>query len=188
MGRERIKKMETESLIITMTEEIWKDIPGYEGLYQVSNFGRVKSLRKAIIMSIRINKKGYSTIGLSKTGVFNRKSIHRLVAEAFIPNPDNLPCVNHKDGNKLNNELNNLEWCTYGDNERHAYRTGLKHCGDRKGDKAFNRKLTSDQVAYIKKVYKKGDSTYGGRALAKIFNVSESCISSIMLCHSWGGV
>lgn len=92
------------------------------------------------------------------------------------------------DGNKLNNELNNLEWCTYGDNERHAYRTGLKHCGDRIGDKAFNRKLTSDQVAYIKKVYKKGDSTYGVRALAKIFNVSQSCISSIMLGHSWGGV
>ena len=66
--------METESLIITMTEEIWKDIPGYEGLYQVSNFGRVKSLRKAIIMSIRINKKGYSTIGLSKNGVFAHRN------------------------------------------------------------------------------------------------------------------
>ena len=152
--------------------------------YAITEQGEVYSAKTKKYLKHSTSNTGYSTVYVDG----KNRLLHRLLAETFIPNPDNLPCVNHKDGNKLNNELNNLEWCTYGDNERHAYRTGLKHCGDRKGDKAFNRKLTSDQVAYIKKVYKKGDSTYGGRALAKIFNVSESCISSIMLGHSWGGV
>ena len=152
--------------------------------YAITEQGEVYSAKTKKYLKHSTSNTGYLTVYVDG----KNRLLHRLLAETFIPNPDNLPCVNHKDGNKLNNELNNLEWCTYGDNERHAYRTGLKHCGDRKGDKAFNRKLTSDQVAYIKKVYKKGDSTYGGRALAKIFNVSESCISSIMLGHSWGGV
>ncbi len=108
-------------------EEVWKDIKGYEGLYQVSNLGRVKSVTHDVIDSIgrhsvkegRIlslrnsTKTGYPTINLAKDGKFKSFNIHRLVAEAFIPNPKNLPCVNHKDESRDNNCVNNLEWCTY---------------------------------------------------------------------------
>ena len=103
-------------------KEIWKDIKGYEGLYQVSNLGRVKSLsRKRIdrnqILPERIlkpifnEKRGYYQIYLRKNNISRTFKPHRLVAEAFIPNPDNLPEVNHKDENKVNNCVDNLEWC-----------------------------------------------------------------------------
>ena len=95
--------------------EIWKDIEGYEGLYQVSNFGRIKSLYnyrgKNNILVPHI-KRGYYQIGLRKNTKRKWFSIHRLVAETFIENPNNLPCVNHIDENKLNNKVENLEWCT----------------------------------------------------------------------------
>lgn len=91
-------------------EEIWKDIEGYEGLYQVSNMGRVKSVRKNIIMKPSVSK-GYYVINLCIRGKATLCRVHRLVAMTFIPNPDNLPQVNHKDENHFNNNLNNLEWC-----------------------------------------------------------------------------
>lgn len=106
------------------TNEIWKDIQGYEGLYQISNLGRVKSLEKIIITSNNITKrmiekilkphlhKGYYSVTLRKDNKSKVYTIHRLVAKAFIPNPDNLPQVNHKDENKANNHVDNLEWCT----------------------------------------------------------------------------
>lgn len=105
-------------------EEIWKDVVGYEGLYKVSNLGRVKSLSRLIIISNyhkqsddiilkqKINVTGYNVVNLSKNGCYKTKFVHRLVAEAFIPNPNTLPQINHKDENKLNNCVNNLEWCT----------------------------------------------------------------------------
>lgn len=97
-------------------EEIWKDIVDYEGLYQVSNLGRVKSLvRKGVLkekmLKPFIHQKGYLQIGLHKNGKYIKYLVHRLVAEAFIPNPNNLPEVNHKDENKQNNVVSNLEWC-----------------------------------------------------------------------------
>ena len=100
-------------------EEIWKDINGYEGLYQISNLGSVKSLKDnhgnytEEIRNGTPNNKGYLIIDLYKNGKRKHYSIHRLVAQAFIPNPDNLPIVNHKDENKENNNVDNLEWCTY---------------------------------------------------------------------------
>lgn len=113
-------------------EEIWKDISGYEGYYQISNLGRVRSLDryvatvgnpsgkrlihgKILSQSKRVMSNvedGYYSVTLCKRGVDTLFNVHRLVAETFIPNPNNLPCVNHKDENKHNNMADNLEWCT----------------------------------------------------------------------------
>jgi hypothetical protein len=103
--------------------EVWKDIEGYEGLYQVSNSGRIKSVKNNIIRKPRIAR-GYLYVNLSKSGKKKTYKIHRLVAQHFIPNPNNYPCVNHKDEDKLNNFLNNLEWCTFKYNTN--YGTSLK--------------------------------------------------------------
>lgn len=106
--------------------EIWKDINGYEGLYQVSNLGRVKSFSKTVnnypnctrvlpekIRIGGVNKAlGYRMLSLSKDGKTKQFFVHRLVAEAFVPNPNNYPMVNHKDEDKTNNNSSNLEWCT----------------------------------------------------------------------------
>lgn len=99
-------------------KENWKDIKGYEGIYQVSDKGRIKSLNwnktgKKKLLKIHVSKKhGYSEVHLSKEGKDEVPRVHRLVAQAFIPNPDNLPQVNHKDEDKTNNNVDNLEWCT----------------------------------------------------------------------------
>lgn len=90
-------------------KEEWKDIKGYEGLYQISNKGRVRSTRNNIILKPIISDKGYYRVDLSKNGNKDRVRIHRLVAQAFIPNPNNYPVINHKDENKSNNCVSNLE-------------------------------------------------------------------------------
>lgn len=117
--------------------EIWKDIEGYEGRYQVSNLGRVKSLAKTIDVGGKTKRfqpervlkpskgvKGYLLVALYKNKRSKMKRVHRLVAEAFIPNPQKMPSVNHKDENKENNKAENLEWCTHKYNN--LYGTRLK--------------------------------------------------------------
>lgn len=93
-------------------KEIWKDIKGYEGYYEVSNLGRVKRIGKTNCLKSAIRKDGYEQVALCVNNILKSYAIHRLVAIAFIPNPNNLPQVNHKDENKLNNCVENLEWCT----------------------------------------------------------------------------
>ena len=97
--------------------EIWKDINGYEGFYQISNYGRIRSFKKIdnkwFYLKPWVQNSGYEVVSLAKNTVHQKYLVHRLVAENFIPNPDNLPCVNHKDENKLNNHSDNLEWCSY---------------------------------------------------------------------------
>lgn len=113
--------------------EEWKDIKNYPG-YQVSNLGRVKRISSkgldGRLLKEKILKGGhfsntYKFVHLARDGKCKSEMIHRLVAEAFIPNPEKLPVVNHKDGNKLNNSSNNLEWCTQADNLKHAIDIGL---------------------------------------------------------------
>ncbi len=124
-------------------EEIWKDIQGFEGMYQISNKGRVKSLDrmtikfdkfswtvKGRVMVNRISGKDNNTyyrVDLSLNDIPHHRKIHRLVAQAFIPNPENKKCVNHLDGNKFNNNVENLEWATHSENNKHTYTLGFKH-------------------------------------------------------------
>ena len=106
--------------------EIWKDVPEYEGLYQVSNLGRVVSLRKNKILTPKKNWDGYFRIQLWRYNQNVYIGIHRLIAEAFIPNPKNKPYINHKNGIKTDNRVENLEWCTQLENIKHAIKMGLK--------------------------------------------------------------
>ena len=120
-------------------KEIWKDVKGYEGLYQVSNLGRIKSfngydghkyIRREKILNPYKQKSGEnyyrSVVKLIKNKNSKDYKVHRLVAKAFIPNPNNLPVINHIDGNPLNNRIDNLEWCTQKHNVEHAINMGLK--------------------------------------------------------------
>lgn len=119
------------------TQEIWEDIEGFDN-YQISNFGRIKSkerivsnacrtyLKKEQILKSHVMKTGYIGIHLAQDGKRKLFKIHRLVATAFIPNYERLPCINHIDGNKLNNSIENLEWCTIKQNNIHAIHNGLK--------------------------------------------------------------
>lgn len=105
-------------------KEIWRDVKGYEGQYQVSTWGNVRNTQGKNIFQ-EPNHKGYPRVKLFKDGKKKNKRVNRLVAEAFIPNPDNLPQVNHRDGNKKNNSFSNLEWVTQEDNLKHA--TNMQH-------------------------------------------------------------
>ncbi len=105
--------------------EVWKDIKGYEGLYQISNCGRVRSLISNKIRKFSVNHKGYFQIMLYKDNVGKNYRVNRLVAEAFIGNPYNKEQVNHIDGDKKNNHVSNLEWVTGMENIKHAIDNGL---------------------------------------------------------------
>lgn len=117
-------------MVLNAREEVWKDIQGYEGLYKVSNKGRILSSqtdsKKSTVRKLGWNTKGYQTVNLSKNGKIKTLMVHRIVANAFIDNPLGKKQVNHIDGNKKNNCVENLEWCTNGENQTHAYRIGLK--------------------------------------------------------------
>jgi len=127
--------------------EIWKPIKDYENEYMISNLGRV-----AKILKPNDDGKGYLKIGLSKKGnKYKTPRIHQLIAQAFIPNKNNYSIINHKDGNKRNNNISNLEWCTQQHNIKEAYRLGFKKgiSAEHKGDKNPNSKLTVPEVISI---------------------------------------
>ena len=134
-----------------MKKEYWKTVVGYEGHYQVSNFGRVKSIKfgKEIILKPRKDRYGYLQLNLWKNNKLKRCRIHRLVAEAFIPNPNNYTCVNHKDENKLNNSVSNLEWCTYKYNSNYGtaiQRTSQKRINGKCSKKVYQYTLDGQFV------------------------------------------
>ena len=133
-------------------EEIWKDIAGYEGLYQVSNLGNVKSLNyhrsgNQKVLSPANGPSGYFTVRLTKDGKGASKFVHKLVAIAFLENQDGKLCVNHKDGNKHNNRLENLEWATHQENTVHALRTGLRASSTKFAELVHSKGFTSASLS-----------------------------------------
>ena len=162
----------------------WEAVKGFERLYKVSPNGEIYSVRSDKILSSFIAA-GYKQVELNLCGRASKHLIHRLVAEAYLPNPKGLPCVNHKDGDKLNNNVSNLEWCTYKENMEHASTHGLLKTV---GCNNPASKLTEEDVRYIRKNYIKGDRQFGSVALGKKFNVDHKAILCIVNGITWGCV
>lgn len=173
------------------TQEIWKDIPGYEGLYQASTLGMVKNLSRYVntkwvtkrpvqekILKPQTSKvTGYCSVAIQSN---RRYLVHRLVGLTFIDNPQNKPCINHKDGNKLNNCVDNLEWATYSENSVHSYENKLQLpvCGEKHGLSKLNNKIVSDIISLLKE----------GKTLSDISiktGVDKSLISNIKNKRNW---
>lgn len=171
-------------------EEVWKDIAGYEGLYKVSNFGKVMRLanpeiyhspKVSKLMSLCQDKDGYYIVGLTdRTKVRKTKRVHRLVALAFIPNPHNLKEINHINEIKTDNRVDNLEWCNTQYNLTYGHR--LEYV---RGENSPNAKLTEADVREIRRTYKKGDLQYGQSALGKKYGVSHISIACIVKGRTW---
>jgi hypothetical protein len=160
------------------TWETWKDVAGYENKYQVNNFGHIKSLlRKGkILKNSVLSKTGYLCVDLCYNGKITKHTIHRLVAKAFIPNPENKEQVNHINGVKKDNRVINLEWSTRSENQLHSIRIGLRTT---KGEKNSQSKLSSDDVLHILESKEKYN------ILSKKYNISISTISDIKRGYSW---
>ena len=172
--------------------EIWKDIEGYEGLYQVSSEGRVKALAKTLlysdgrlynykekILKYSTGTSGYPTLHFySLESVRETRMIHRLVAAAFIPNTDSKPTINHIDGNKENNCVGNLEWNTYCENQEHARLTGLHKGTPCKLDSKLA-KLDKEAIIDILSNCKKRVVGVMQKDFAAKYNVSTTCIESV---------
>lgn len=177
-------------------QEEWKPVTGFDGYYEVSNFGRVKTCKHSFVrkdgkpMTIperiingSVDTKGYLQVDLKIDGKRYIRCIHRLVADAFIENPEKKDQVNHKDGNKLNNSVDNLEWVTCKENIRHAWGNHLN--GPLKGEKHGNHILTDDAVRYIRENYKPRDKKNGMNALARKFGVSTYPIYRVLKGEGW---
>lgn len=171
--------------------EYWLPLKDYEGLYEVSNLGRVKSLERIVkrnnynftksekILSPNISRTGYSSVLLSKQGIEKRCYLHRLVAKTFIPNTRNLPEVDHINEDKSNNTLSNLQWITHRDN---SSKSSYKTLGSKNGSS----KLTIRQVSVIRHLLKKDGIS--NSEIAKQFKVAPGAISRIKTGKRWGKV
>ena len=165
--------------------EVFEDLKGYEDSYQISDFGRIFTKRRLVGNQIYYGKElvpqltndGYLKVTLCKNGESKKFYLHRLVALQFIDNSTNLPQVNHKDGNKLNNTVTNLEWCTKIENQNHAVRTGLMQ----RGQDRPSAKLTEEQVLEIYKL--KG--ILKSQDIANKYNVSKNTINCILRGSKW---
>lgn len=167
-------------------KEIWKDINGYEGKYQVSNRGRVKGFprpgsihHKPYIKKTFKNSKGYVVVMLSNKSV-KGIVVHKLVAQLFIDNPLNKPTVNHKNGIKDDNRVENLEWLTHKENTHHAWKNGL--CHKRFGLSNSAHKLNDKNIISIRK------SKLSARELSNIFNVTIKSIYNIIHRKTWNHI
>lgn len=146
--------------------------------YEVSDDGRIRNNRTKRELKQFVGRDGYARAQFAgKT-----RLIHRVVAEAFLEEVSGKEFVNHIDGNKQNNCVSNLEWCTFGENLVHAYRCGLKSVAKENNPRC---KLTSDDVDYIKQNYKRGDVNYGAKALARKFGVAHQTICAVVWGQNW---
>lgn len=179
--------------------EIWKPILGiknglYDGYYEVSNLGRVKMLPRLLnhskgmrVSKLKIvsgtNSHGYKVVSFKKDGIKTMKSIHTLVAMAFIdnPNPEKFNMVNHLNSDRADNRVENLEWCDAKRNAQHAYEAGRLKIT--KGSTRSTAILDEDKVLAIKLLYKTGKFSYW--KLSKIFNVGKTCIQNILTGNKW---
>lgn len=152
-------------------EEVWKPIKEYGGKYKISNLGRVKN-NKDELLSYYKNNKGYCLTTFCYNGKSYHPTIHRLVAMYFIPNPNNLPQVNHKDNNKLNNRVDNLEWC----NQRYNYDEGMKTFNYSHNEDHFFAKLKNSDVFMIYELFKLG---FTRSTIAKIVGLVPASIEAI---------
>ena len=174
--------------------EVWKSIKGYEGFYEVSNLGRIKSLtRKSTddktyrgkVLKPSVDSYGYLLVGLYHgNAIQSKQKIHRLVAKAFLTNPEQKPQVNHKDGVKSNNLLSNLEWVTALENSHHSFSSGLKKACI--GENSHFSKLTENEAKEIKKILSSKTLTY--LQISKLFNVSKSTIAHISKGRNWSKI
>ncbi len=177
-------------------DEIWKDVPCFEGVYQASNLGRIRTVDrisptcygstrklKGKVVAENGGKRGYLRVSSRAHGVM---FAHRLIAITWIPNPNNLPVINHIDGNKSNNNPLNLEWCTQPYNVRHGFNTGLTPRKTLlKGDESIAAKLTEVSVANIKRRLLDGERAVD---LAKEYGVNKNTIGELKAGRSWGHV
>ena len=166
-------------------EEIWKDIEGYEGYYQVSNQGRIRSLDRIVehptngareingeLRKLKIHQSGYYHLGLTKDGKTKYRLVHRMVAQAFIPNPETKPQVNHIDGVKKNNNVSNLEWATHKENTMHAVK-----------NKLIKTKLSEKDVLEIRRRYNEGG--VATKKLAEEYSVTHWAIYDVVNYINW---
>ena len=126
---------------------------------------------------------GYLGVNVCKNGIVKRFMIHRMVGECYLDNVNNLPEINHEDGNKLNNTNSNLKWTTSSDNKKHAYNNGLMMAP--KGEKSKVSKLKNEDVIYIREKYKPRDKQYNKEKLSTMFNISQSTINQIISNKTW---
>lgn len=172
---------------------IYKQIPGYDFDYYITTDGRVwTNQRKNGIerfMKFQVHKDNYLHVGLYQNGKQKIKRVHRLVAEAFIPNPDGKPYINHKDGNRQNNDVSNLEWCTQAENVRHSISVlGKWSNSDRQREKASeigkkNRKLDMDTAKKIREEYASGSTS--SLKLSRKYGLSKPCVLRILHNESY---
>ena len=170
-----------QSKVEDLPHEIWRDVVGYEGLYMVSNYGRVKSFYGIgeKLLTPSVNKGGYAFVVLTDINKVRKSlKVHTLVARAFLPNPENKPVVHHRDSNRINNRVENLEWVTYRENTAYASQKG-SYDKKRGCDSPFA-KLTEKDVRYIREHYRSRSHEFGSNALARKFKVNKNTILNVV--------
>lgn len=169
------------------TKLVYPNIPDNLNRFEISTHGRLRNKTTQHVYKLDVLSSGYCSVRVT-LGSRNKKIhilIHKAVAYTFLNNKDKLPEVNHKDGNKENNFVENLEWCTSHDNQQHKYDTGLFDTNKINGENNGAAKLTWDNVKYIRENYVKGSHEFGAHAMAKKFSVSCPTILSVIKYETW---